>query len=110
MKNGKLTVIDIFSGVGGMSLGFARKNSFRVVGAVDNDSQASAVYAKNIGIEPITDDVRNVSARTLLRRSGLRKGECTVLIGCAPCQSFSELEAKRPKNASRKPRKDESQG
>lgn len=89
MKNGELTVIDIFSGVGGMSLGFARKKSFRVVSAVDNDPHATVAYEKNLGITPITDDVRNVSVRTLLRRAGLRRGECTVLIGCAPCQSFS---------------------
>jgi DNA (cytosine-5)-methyltransferase 1 len=89
MKNGELTVIDIFSGVGGMSLGFARKKSFRIVGAVDNDPHATEAYARNLGLVPITDDVRKISARKLLRRANLRKGECTVLIGCAPCQSFS---------------------
>jgi DNA (cytosine-5)-methyltransferase 1 len=99
MKNVELTVIDIFSGVGGMSLGFARKKSFRIVGAVDNDPHATYAYAKNLGVVPITGDVRQISARKILRRAGLRKGECTVLIGCAPCQSFSAHRRGRKKNA-----------
>lgn len=99
MKNGELTVIDIFSGVGGMSLGFVHTKSFRVVAAVDNDPHATEAYEKNLGIIPITEDVRNVSVRTLLQRAGLRKGECTVLIGCAPCQSFSAHRRGRKKIA-----------
>lgn len=82
-----------------MSVGFARKKSFRIVGAVDNDPHATAAYAKNLGLLPITDDVRNVSARTLLQKAGLRKGQCTVLIGCAPCQSFSAHRRGRRKSA-----------
>jgi len=82
-----------------MSLGFARKKSFRVVGAVDNDPHATAAYEKNLGIVPITDDVQQISAGKLLRRAGLRKGECTVLIGCAPCQSFSAHRRGRKRTA-----------
>jgi DNA (cytosine-5)-methyltransferase 1 len=82
------TAIDLFSGAGGTSYGLLAAG-FEVRAAVDNDEAASVSYERNIGLKPIVDDIRNVSGRRLLRRAGLRRGECLLLVACAPCQGFS---------------------
>jgi DNA (cytosine-5)-methyltransferase 1 len=81
-----------------MSIGFASRKKFRVAAAIEIDADSSEAFTKNLGVKPITDDVRNVSAQRVLRQARLRKGECTVLIGCAPCQSFSAHRRGRKKN------------
>ncbi|TIT20144.1 MAG: DNA cytosine methyltransferase [Mesorhizobium sp.] len=91
-------VIDMFSGCGGMSAGFASVNSivksYRIAMAVDIDADANETYAKNIGLQPLALDVARLSnnpkkAADML--AGFRTSMDTplVLIGCAPCQGFS---------------------
>jgi len=81
---------DVFSGVGGSSLGFVRAG-FVPVGAVDVDEIANATYQMNIGLHPITADATRVSSDKLSRMWGT----VDVLVGCPPCQGFSDLLAKR---------------
>src|SRR3954464_15979878 len=57
------TVVDLFSGAGGMSCGFQRHPSFAVVGAADAEVGkpaggagtlgCNASYARNMGLEPL---------------------------------------------------------
>ena len=98
-------VIDLFSGAGGMSCGFARRPPFRVVAAVDAEMAkpcegfgklgCNSTYAANIGIEPLERDIAALEASEFLKHvSGAwgrpwRKGELTVLLCCAPCTDFS---------------------
>ena len=48
----KPTLIDLFAGCGGGSMGFARRG-FRVVGAVELDGNAAESYRLNVGVRPI---------------------------------------------------------
>ena len=54
-----LTVVDLFCGAGGMSLGF-RAAGFKVVWAADNNEAAARTYRENLGehvaCEPVTLD------------------------------------------------------
>lgn len=84
-----LLYADLFCGCGGMSLGFERAG-FRSVGGIDSNEDATATYARNIGVEPITGDVTEYSAADLLDEFGVERGELDVLISCAPCQGFSQ--------------------
>lgn len=86
----RATLIDLFAGCGGGSMGFVRRG-FRVAAAVELDPDAAESYRLNLGLKPIVRDIRSVSGRDLLAASGLQPGECTVVFGCPPCQSFTVL-------------------
>jgi DNA (cytosine-5)-methyltransferase 1 len=79
-------VIDLFCGVGGLSLGF-RDEGFRVLAGYDIDSTCRHAYETNIGAKFIQNDVANVSADELIPL--FSKERRSVLVGCAPCQPFS---------------------
>ena len=84
------TLIDLFSGCGGGALGFS-KAGLRAVAAVELDGDAADAYEANVGVRPLVMDIRRVTGEDLLRASGLNAGECTLLSGCPPCQSFTDL-------------------
>lgn len=99
--NRKWTVIDLFSGAGGMSYGFHAHPDFQVVGAVDaqiskpssrKDSlKCNLSYQENIGIEPINADLRLLDPKVLrnIIASDLANKKPTILIACPPCTGFS---------------------
>lgn len=84
------TLIDLFAGAGGGSIGFAA-SGFVPRAAIEIDPLAAASYRQNLGIEPICADIRSVSGEQLLAGAELRRGELTLLFGCPPCQSFTVL-------------------
>lgn len=84
------TVVDLFCGCGGGSMGF-HDAGFRTVGAVEIDQDAAAAFTLNTGLAPVVKDIRDVSGDDLLAPAGLRRGELTLLFGCPPCQSFTVL-------------------
>lgn len=86
----RATLIDLFAGCGGGSMGFARRG-FRVVAAVELDPDTAESYGLNVGVKPIVRDIRSVTGQELLAASGLEPGQCTVIFGCPPCQSFTVL-------------------
>ncbi len=81
--------IDLFSGCGGMSLGFDQAG-FESVGAVEINEKAAKTYKENIGVEPLVDDITNYTAKELMDQFGVKKGQLDVVISCAPCQGFSQ--------------------
>ncbi|WP_083468451.1 DNA cytosine methyltransferase [Stenotrophomonas pictorum] len=85
------TVIDLFSGVGGLSLGAARAG-FRVAGSVEIDPIAAAYHALNFpSTHHIQQDVGDLDGRELLRACGVKEGSLGGLIGGPPCQGFSVI-------------------
>ena len=80
-------IIDLFAGVGGLSLGF-NQNGFHTLFANDNDSAASETYMKNHTETPfIEKDIENISEKEVLNLISNKKTH--VLVGGIPCQSFS---------------------
>jgi DNA (cytosine-5)-methyltransferase 1 len=85
------TVIDLFSGAGGLSLGAARAG-FSVSAAVEIDSFACETHAKNFpSCKHISEDVATLTGNDLLSRAGLLRGGLDGLIGGPPCQGFSTI-------------------
>ena len=79
-----MNVIDIFSGCGGLSLGFL-KDGYKVVKAVEFDEKIANSYKKNHpDIEMIVDDIRNVDNANVFKTN-----MAEVIIGGPPCQGFS---------------------
>lgn len=79
-----MNVIDLFSGCGGLSLGFI-KEGYTVNKAVEFDEKIANIYIKNHPeVQMIVNDIRNID------QSGIfSEGEADVIIGGPPCQGFS---------------------
>jgi DNA (cytosine-5)-methyltransferase 1 len=82
--------VDLFAGCGGASIGF-HEAGLPPVAAVEIDEQAATAYGANLGVAPLVKDIRRVNGDELLKSAGLQSGECTLLSGCPPCQSFTIL-------------------
>lgn len=97
----KPTIIDLFAGVGGLSLGAARAG-FQLALAVDADDLAISQHVLNFPrCGHMNADVRQLTGAKLLQASGLKRGELDGLIGGPPCQGFSEIghrSARDPRN------------
>ena len=99
----KLSVVDLFSGAGGMSCGFQRHSDFAVAGAVDaqlglpSSSPGSlgcnASYAASIGVQPVSADLASSDPAEVCQALGLAGQPPTVLAACPPCTGFSRTMA-----------------
>jgi DNA (cytosine-5)-methyltransferase 1 len=79
-------IISLFSGAGGMSLGFSQAGLKPVLG-VDIDSDACQTYQENLGIEAFNLDLSQ--ANPLLEQHISGTHHPFAIIGGPPCQGFS---------------------
>jgi DNA (cytosine-5)-methyltransferase 1 len=84
-----LNVISLFTGAGGLDLGFEAAG-FKTRVALEIDPTCCDTLRLNRRWPVIEDDVRRVSSKRLLQVARLRPGEADVLIGGPPCQPFSK--------------------
>ena len=86
-KRKKYTMIDLFSGAGGMSLGF-EKAGFQTLFAVEFNEQFASTYQNNFKKTPvITENIRDLDNSKI---DELIKGrKVDLIIGGPPCQGFS---------------------
>ena len=75
----KLKVLSLFSGSGGLDLGFLATGKFEIVFANDFNYQACETYAHNIGNHIICEDISNLK----------NLPEVDLIVGGPPCQGFS---------------------
>ena len=88
--NKELTVIDIFSGCGGMSWGL-HKRGFKVIAALDIWDVALRTFSINHPeAKTYCGDIREIAPESVLKGLGLKRGELTCLVGGPPCQGFSK--------------------
>lgn len=96
-------VIDLFSGAGGMSCGFARHPGFEVIGAADaqigkpsaapGSLGCNATYLAGIGIAPVQADLASADPAHVLADMRLSGQTPAVLTACPPCTGFSRAVA-----------------
>jgi DNA (cytosine-5)-methyltransferase 1 len=97
------TVVDLFSGAGGMSCGFQRHAAFQIAGAADaqigkpsspgGTLGCNASYARNIGLAPLAVDLATIRPEDLRDLLAL-PDRPVVLSACAPCTGFSRTLAR----------------
>ena len=75
----KLKLLDLFSGIGGFSLGLERTGGFETVAFCEYDEKAQKVLKKHWPDVPIYKDVRTLDY----------EGSVDVITGGYPCQPFS---------------------
>ena len=82
----KPTVVSLFSGIGGIDLGFMQAG-FDVIWANEKDHYACTTYRNNFNSDIIEADISAVNADTIPK--------CDVLAAGFPCQSFSVMGQQR---------------
>lgn len=88
----KPKVIDLFAGVGGLSLGF-EKQGFEVVLANEYDQSIAESYRENHKqTKMICEDITSIDLPEVF---GDFYGNIDVIIGGPPCQGFSQKGAKK---------------
>lgn len=80
-----LQVLDLFSGIGGFSLGLERTGGFRTVAFCEIDPFCRKVLNKNWPKVPVYEDVRTLTARKL----GEEGIQVDAIAGGFPCQDIS---------------------
>ncbi|WP_114815484.1 DNA cytosine methyltransferase [Paraburkholderia kururiensis] len=81
--------IDLFSGAGGLSLGFEQAG-FDVVAAVEIDPVHAAVHKFNFpNCKVIARSVKDLSGERIRSHAGIGNRQVDVVFGGAPCQGFS---------------------
>jgi DNA (cytosine-5)-methyltransferase 1 len=87
--NNSKRVISLFSGAGGMDIGF-REAGFEIAVAVEQDpSCCNTLRLNSPQLEVIEGDIREVPTKQMLSAGNLKPLEAALVIGGPPCQSFS---------------------
>lgn len=91
MSKKKYKVVSLFSGCGGMDLGFKggftylnkkyKSNPFEIIYSNDFEKKACETYNYNFDNKIICDDINNINETDI--------PECDIVIGGFPCQDFS---------------------
>lgn len=85
MRHGKLRVLDLFSGIGGFSLGLEETGGFETVAFCEIDAKARAVLAKHWPAVKQYHDITTLT-KEQLDADGI---EVDVICGGFPCQDLS---------------------
>ena len=80
MSNGKLRILDLFSGIGGFSLGLERAGGFETVAFCEIEPYCRKILAKHWPGVPCYDDVRTFP---------MARGMADVVTAGFPCQDLS---------------------
>lgn len=91
MNNKKYKVVSLFSGCGGMDLGFEggftflnkeyKENPFKIIYSNDFEKKACETYNYNFDNKIVCDDIHNINENEI--------PDCDIVIGGFPCQDFS---------------------
>jgi len=100
IRGEELRLLDLFSGCGGLSLGF-KKAGYSIVAGIELDEEAARSHAINFHKEDIffaqharPKDIQTTDPELLFREIGLEgssKDQIDVIIGGPPCQAFTRI-------------------
>ena len=89
-----LKVLDLFSGMGGFSLGLENTNKFKTVAFCENDVDCQKVLQKHWPSVPIFNDITELTYEKIKER---KIEKPNVIVGGFPCQDISDANIDREK-------------
>lgn len=87
LKN--VTAVDLFCGIGGLTYGI-QQAGIKVLAGIDIDSSCKFAYEKNNNTIFINKSVKDITKADL--EKFYPKNDIKILVGCAPCQPFSNYQ------------------
>ena len=90
----KIEVVDLFCGVGGLTKGLSN-SGLHVIAGFDNDKSCEYAYSHNNNAVFHLADIRKTTGAEI--EELYQKDALKILVGCAPCQPFSQLRSKMGK-------------
>lgn len=90
-----MKAIDLFCGAGGGSLGL-RDAGLDVIGGVDLNEEACQTYEENLNHSTFQADMSEIKFEDILDEFNASEEDIDMLMGCPPCQNFSNLRDTKP--------------
>ena len=87
MVKKELVAIDLFCGIGGLTHGL-KQSGIKVAVGIDFDNTCKYAYEKNNDTKFIGKDISMVTGKEL--NKFYPKNSIKILVGCCPCQTFSQ--------------------
>jgi DNA (cytosine-5)-methyltransferase 1 len=84
----KPTVLDVFCGAGGMSLGF-KNAGCQILGGIDSNQYAIKTHHHNFPLSKLKLPNQDIKELQDLAQLDLKSGEIDIIVGGPPCQGFS---------------------
>src|SRR5438445_6587371 len=92
----RFRVVELYAGTARSVQPFRRWPQSRISALIDFDEYAAETYLANVPDAPYyTRDLTNIRASTIERLAG---GKVDILLGCPPCQGFSETGTRNPRD------------
>lgn len=86
----KYNVMDLFSGVGGLTYGFSKLEEFNILAANEIEKDISIAYSKNHpDVAMLNCDINDLTEEKL--NEVLKDKKIDLVVGGPPCQSYSTL-------------------
>lgn len=86
----QFNVMDLFSGVGGLSYGFSKSKFFNILIANEIEKDISIAYTLNHpSVEMLNCDIGDITKEELAKK--LKGRKIDIIVGGPPCQSYSTL-------------------
>lgn len=91
----KIKAVDLFCGIGGLTKGFENVGIPVVIG-IDSDDSCRYAYEKNTKSMFLHTPIEELDINVI--QTCFRESNVSILIGCAPCQPFSNYSLRYNKN------------
>ncbi|MBS1573045.1 MAG: DNA cytosine methyltransferase [Bacteroidetes bacterium] len=88
----KIKIIDLFSGVGGLSYGFAHDNDFEIIAANEIlPNMAKAYQLNHPNVKVYCKDISQFGLNDIINDLGLEENDIDLIVGGPPCQAYSTV-------------------
>jgi len=93
-RDSSQSVLDLFCGAGGMTLGFEQAG-YDVIAGVDNDETAVETYERNFDHRGVQEDLVAIDPPQFELRYDIEPDDVDIVVGGPPCQGYSTANLQR---------------